>query len=88
MSSRPGPKMVEPSHDKVLQFVRSHSRPFVTSREVAERFDSVSRRTINNRLNALHDRGELGKREIGARSVVWYCQSAVDSASRPASESQ
>ena len=88
MSSRPGPKMVDPSHEKVLQFVREHRRPFVTSREVAERFDSVSRRTINNRLNTLHDREQLGKRKIGARSIVWYPQSTVDSASRPASESQ
>jgi len=88
MSSRRGPKMADPGHDQVLQFVREHSRPFVTSREVAERFDTVSRRTINNRLNTLHGQGELGKRKIGARSVVWYLQSAADSASLPASESQ
>lgn len=80
--------MVNPTYDQVIQFVRKHDRPFVTSREVAERFDSVSRRTINNRLNTLHERGQLGKRKIGARSVVWYPQTAVDSASRPASESQ
>ena len=80
--------MVEPSHDQVFQFVREHRRPFVTSREVAERFSSVSRRTINNRLNTLHERGQLGKRKIGARSVVWYIQTVVDSVSRPVSESQ
>ena len=80
--------MVDPDHDQVLQFVREHSRPFVTSREVAECFDNVSRRTINNRLNTLHERGELGKRKIGARSVVWYLQTVADSASLPASDSQ
>lgn len=89
MSSRPGPKMKEPTHDQVYQFVREHSRPFVTSREVAEEFPSVARRTINGRLNELHDRGRIAKREIGANSVVWYLQrEPLESAARPASDSQ
>lgn len=89
MSSRPGPKMKNPTHEQVLQFLRNHSRPFVTTREVTEEFPSVSRRTLNGRLNELHDRGDIGKRKIGARSVVWYLPvQSVESASRPASESQ
>jgi len=64
--------MREPSHDQVLQFVRRQDCPFVTTAEVADEFSTVTRRTINKRLNDLHEDGELMKREIGARSVVWY----------------
>ncbi|WP_147435666.1 hypothetical protein [Halobellus sp. Atlit-38R] len=75
MSTKPGPKMKNPTHEQVLDFVREHSRPFVTTSDVLEKFSTVSRRTINKRLNDLHDRGELQKREIGAQSVVWYTES-------------
>lgn len=94
MSSKPGRKMSDPTHSQVKQFVCQHSRPFVTSKEVAEEFGSVSRRTLNNRLNALVDRGELEKRRVGAQSVVWYCTEAAvqnspsEIAARPASDSQ
>jgi DeoR/GlpR family transcriptional regulator of sugar metabolism len=82
--------MSEPSHDQVLQFVRRQDCPFVTTREVAERFDTVTRRTINKRLNDLHDDTELQKREIGARSIVWYLpdQPESDSTAFPSSDSQ
>jgi len=75
MSTRRGPKMKSPTHDQVLQFVRQQNCPFVTTAEVAERFNSVTRRTINQRLNDLHDEDRIEKREIGARSVVWYLPS-------------
>lgn len=74
MSSKPGPNMSEPSHERVLQFVREQGCPFTTTKEVSEEFSSVSRRTINKRLNELHDEGELNKRQIGAQAVVWYLE--------------
>jgi hypothetical protein len=81
--------MMDPTHEQVVQFVRGHSRPFVTTAEVTDEFDTVSRRTINGRLNDLHDRGEIGKRKIGRGSVVWFLQeSAEKSASSPSSDSQ
>lgn len=91
MSSKRGPPMSEPTHDDVLQFVRENDKPFVKSVEVSEQFDSVSRRTVNKRLNQLRDRGALEKTEIGANGVVWWLPSqasASASRSRPASESQ
>lgn len=72
MSSKRGPKMSEPSHDRVLRFVRRHSRPFVSTAEVSEQFDTVTKRTINDRLNDLEQQGELEKYEIGANAIVWY----------------
>lgn len=74
MSQKPGPKMKDPSHEEVLQFVREQRRPFVTTQEVAKEFDNVSRRTINARLNDLHQENKLKKREMGAGSVVWYVE--------------
>jgi len=75
MSSTPGPKMSEPSHSRVLQFVREHRKPFVTTADASEQFPDVTRRTIYKRLEDLHDQGELEKRQIGARAVVWYMAS-------------
>ncbi len=72
MSTKPGPNMKEPSPESVYQFVQEQDRPFVTSKEVAEEFGTVSRRTINERLNSLHEDGRLQKRKIGGNAVVWY----------------
>jgi len=72
MSTKPGPDMKDPTPESVYQFVQEQDRPFVTSKDVAERFSTVSRRTINERLNTLYKDGRLQKREIGANAVVWY----------------
>lgn len=72
MSAKPGPKMSEPGHDDVLQFVREHPDPFVTTTDVSEEFGSVTRRTINNRLNDLFEKDELAKKHIGRNAVVWF----------------
>jgi len=66
--------MSDPDYEQVLQFVREHSRPFVKSVEVSEEFPEVSRRTINERLNTLHDRDKIQKRKIGANGAVWYTE--------------
>lgn len=74
MSAKPGPKMQEPTHDQVLQFVREKSSPFVTTKDVVEKFDNIGRRTLNNRLNDLNERGKIQKRKIGGNAVVWYVE--------------
>lgn len=78
MSSKPGPKMQSPTHEQVLHFVKQNSCPFVTTADVAEEFSSVSRRTVNSRLNDLHSQDKLSKRRIGAKSVVWWTSSQSD----------
>lgn len=72
MSTKAGPKMQNPTHEEVLQFVRENSTPFVTTKDVEENFDQVGRRTLNNRLNDLHERGDVEKRMIGGNSAVWF----------------
>jgi predicted HTH transcriptional regulator len=83
--------MSDPSHQAVLEFVRGNPKPFVTTSDTAEEFDSVSKRTLNQRLNDLKDRGELKKYEIGANGVVWYLPvSQVEESRRckPSSDNQ
>jgi DeoR/GlpR family transcriptional regulator of sugar metabolism len=74
MGSKRGPKMQEPKHDSVLQFVREHSDPFVTTGDVSEQFDTVESRTIRNRLNKLAEDGRLQCRQVGGSAKVWYTQ--------------
>lgn len=66
--------MQNPTSEEVNQFVIENSQPFVTTRDVASEFDSVSRRTVRKRLNKLKERGEIQKREIGGNSVVWWAE--------------
>lgn len=42
-----------------------------TTKEVAEELDIV-RRTAYNKLQELHEQGELKKKDVGARGVVWW----------------
>lgn len=86
MSSKPGPKMKEPTPSQVLQFVRQNSKPFVTTNDVAERFPDVSSKTVRERLNDLQEQSELEVRQVGANSKVWYISS--QSSSPSASESR
>jgi len=71
MSSKPGPKMSEPHHGDVLEFVQQKSEPFAATEDVAEAFDTVSERTIRKRLNDLVADGELRCREIGSGKVYY-----------------
>jgi len=94
MSPEHGPEMKEPTPMQVLQFVRQHRKPFVTSSDVAENFPEVSDRTLRGRLNSLVEDGKLEVRKVGANSKVWFDpgysseETAAASCSFPSSESQ
>jgi hypothetical protein len=97
MGTRPGPEMSEPHHEDVLQFVSENSKPWVSTLDVAEEFDSVQRRTVFNRLQDLADRGGLRKDSLGGNCSVWYVPGAYEtsltetslaSLSAPSSDSQ
>jgi DNA-binding Lrp family transcriptional regulator len=63
----------------------------VSTTDVSEQFNTVSKRTINERLNDLEKRGDIEKYAVGANAVVWYLSvQRVEEASmsRPASDSQ
>lgn len=55
--------------DDVRQFFR-RSEPH-TAAEIAGEL-GVSSRTALNKLEQLHDAGEIKRKKVGARAVVWY----------------
>lgn len=55
--------------DDVRQFFRN-SEPH-TAAEIADELD-ISNRGVLNKLETLHEAGEIKRKEVGARAVVWY----------------
>jgi len=81
--------MSKPTPDDVLQFVQQKQRPFVETKEVSERFDSVDRRTVFNRLDLLAEQDQLVKHMVTDSCAVWYTPDQLSrSRAEPLSESQ
>jgi Fe2+ or Zn2+ uptake regulation protein len=90
MSVQPGPEMTDPTPEEVLQFVQEKERPFVKTKEVAENFEQIERRTVFNRLEKLVERGDLVKHKVTENVAVWYTPDQLSSPNRrsPSSDSQ
>jgi len=90
MSIQPGPDLTDPTPNKVLRFVQQNERPFVKTKEVAEKFDQIERRTVFNRLERLVDQGKLVKYKVTDNVAVWYTPDQISSPSRrsPSSDNQ
>jgi predicted ArsR family transcriptional regulator len=91
MASKQGPKMSEPTHEDVLarfeQCYQQNSWPWVETKEVAEVFDA-SYKTVRQRLDDLHERGDIERRKVSG-TKVWYkcCQSTFSNmAASPSSD--
>jgi len=56
---------------EVIEFMLQHERPFVTAEDIVNHFD-CGRSTANERLKEIHDDGEIRRKEIGARAVVYW----------------
>lgn len=57
------------SLDEVREFFR-RSEPR-TAKEIADALD-ISSRAALNKLNEMHAEGEIKRKKVGARAVVWY----------------
>jgi predicted ArsR family transcriptional regulator len=72
-TSRPrgegGEYVEEITPDDALAVFTDHEP--LTAKEVAEEL-SVVRRTAYNKLDALKERGDLRKKKVGSRAVVWW----------------
>lgn len=80
-----GGKYVETvTPERVLAAVRSGDH-VVTAREVAETV-GCSRDAALGKLNALHDRGEVERKKVGGRSVVWWTSASETEAEPKESE--
>lgn len=60
--------------DSVLAHLRRVDEP-VTATELADEYD-VTNRAVLNKLNTLHSRGDVERKEVGARAVVWWSTGA------------
>jgi predicted transcriptional regulator len=56
---------------EVVAFILEFNRPFVTPQDIMEEFD-CGRSTANERLKEIHNEGEVCRKEIGARAVVYW----------------
>jgi len=56
----------------VLLAVSSHPDPFVTASDLTGYLDYSNARGIRNRLNDLHDKGLLNRKDVGARATVYW----------------
>jgi len=57
------------SLDEIRRFFR-RSEPR-TATEISEELD-ISSRAVLNKLDRMHENGEIKRKEVGARAVVWY----------------
>ena len=76
--AKPGPAPSVTPED-VLEVFGERDDPSepLTAPEIAETLN-VSRRTVSDRLDELHDRGDLSTKKIGARGRVWWVPADVD----------
>jgi hypothetical protein len=67
---------------EVVSLCRDSERPFITTRDVAERFE-ITQQAAYERLSRLSDRGIVHRSKVGSRAVVWWLNDAY----APSSES-
>lgn len=56
---------------EIVDAIREVDAPFITSRELAEQF-GMTRQWAHNRLQQLHDAGEIERKKSGERAVIWW----------------
>ena len=69
--------------EEVLAFLRRHDEP-MTATDVGEAF-GVTNCTALYKLEELHDRGAIERKQVGARAVVWW---TTDSGADPQGRSR
>lgn len=57
--------------ERVLDAMATHPDPTVTAREVGEAM-GYSTDAARKKLNQLHERGDVERKKVGGRSVVWW----------------
>ncbi|WP_224337872.1 HTH domain-containing protein [Haloprofundus halobius] len=57
--------------EAVLKILETSEDPVMTATEIADKLD-VSRDTVGRKLAQLAEDDEVGRKKVGARSVVWW----------------
>lgn len=61
----------EVTDETILSILRRGDAPVVTATEVAAEVD-MTRQAVTRRLKQMHSEGLVGRKEVGARAVVWW----------------
>jgi len=59
------------SDNVVLRAIQNHDDRAVTTKEMADQLGYTAQGMLK-RLNALNERGEIVKKSVGSRAVVWW----------------
>lgn len=65
------------SEQDILKVFDSAGEPFLTASEIADQLP-VSRQAVNYRLDSMLEKGVVGKKKTGARSVGWWAEVAPE----------
>ncbi|WP_082256417.1 HTH domain-containing protein [Haloferax sp. ATB1] len=57
--------------ERVLTILSEADTPVLTAKQVAEALECSSE-AARQKLQALHEAGDVGKMNVGARAVVWW----------------
>lgn len=67
------PQRRKTSEQDILKVFDAAADPFLTASEIADQLP-VSRQAVNYRLGNMHEKGIVGKKKTGARSVGWWAK--------------
>lgn len=59
------------SDNDILKLFDAAEAPFLTAGELAEQLP-ITRAAVNHRLNQMHEKGLIDRKETGARAVGWW----------------
>lgn len=68
---------------RVLQALRAHPDPVATATELAAALD-VSGETARRYLSELHENGEVERKQVGAKAIVWWLPEDTETTEAPA----
>lgn len=67
----------------ILKIFDSADAPFLTAQEIADELP-ISREAVHYRLSKMKEKGLVGKKKAGARSVGWWAKVAPELATESA----
>jgi|APHM01.1.fsa_nt_gi HTH domain. len=65
------------SDDEIISQFEEAPEPVLTAAEIADAVD-MTRQTANRRLKQLREVGEVEKKRVGSRAVVWWLAKEAD----------
>jgi predicted transcriptional regulator len=57
--------------EQVVEVMEKSDEPFMTLGEITKEVD-VTKKTVHNRLSELVEDGQVSRKKVGAKAVVWW----------------